>query len=115
MTGCLVMVRFRLVPGARRNAFLATAPEVTDWFARQPGFQYRTLVEGAGGSWMDLIWWDSTATAQAAARKFIGALGATAFMAAIDPRTIESGLHPVPYRGDGSIVERAPMPAPVFA
>ena len=44
MTACLEMVTFKLSDGADPEAFAAAAPEITAWAAKQPGFQYRTLV-----------------------------------------------------------------------
>ncbi|MEM7546087.1 MAG: hypothetical protein AAF367_11175 [Pseudomonadota bacterium] len=92
---CLEMVRFKLNAGADSDAFRAAAPIVTDWAARQPGFQYRSLAEQGDGWWVDLVWWRSEAEALAAADKVMGALGATSFMMMIDPMSVEMGHHPV--------------------
>ena len=39
---------------------------ITEWAARQPGFQYRTLVNRGDQGWTDMVWWASEAEAKAA-------------------------------------------------
>jgi hypothetical protein len=55
MTSCLEMVAFTLAPHAERDKFVAAAPSVTAWAAKQPGFQYRTLVDRGDHGWIDMI------------------------------------------------------------
>ena len=98
---CLEMVRFRLADQADADAFRSAAPIVTDWAARQPGFQHRTLVEEANGWWTDLIWWRSEAEALSAADKVMRELGSTSFMMMIDPMSVESGHHKVAHMSGG--------------
>lgn len=99
---CMEIVRFRLAAGADRDAFLAGAPVVTDWAARQPGFQRRTLVEEAGGAWVDMILWASEAEAHRAADRVMNDLGQTAFMRMIDPMSVDMGHHSVAHISDGA-------------
>ncbi|MEO0363060.1 MAG: hypothetical protein AAF322_18205 [Pseudomonadota bacterium] len=98
---CLEMVRFTLAEGADRDAFLAGAPALTDWASRQPGFQSRTLVEHAGGGWLDIVCWASKADAERAADRIMYDLGQTDFMKMIDPMSVEIGHHPVAHSGPG--------------
>ena len=94
---CLEMVRFRLNDDADADAFRAAAPVVTDWASRQPGFQYRALVEQADGHWLDLVWWRSAADAEAAGGKFMADLGETTFARMIDPASVSMGHHKVAH------------------
>lgn len=94
---CLEMVRFRLSDGADADAFRAAAPAVTAWAARQPGFQYRTLIEETDGGWIDMVWWRSAGDAKAAGAKFMADLGATPFVAMIDAGSVEMGHHKVAH------------------
>jgi hypothetical protein len=49
------MVAFTLASHAERDKFVAAAPSVTAWAAKQPGFQYRTLVDRGDHGWIDMI------------------------------------------------------------
>lgn len=74
----------------------AAAASVDTWLARQPGFLGRTLVgPDAGGRYTDLVRWRSAADAHAAMQAFEQDPGACAFMAAIDPATVEMSHLPV--------------------
>lgn len=96
------MVRFKLNSAANADAFRAAAPIVTDWAARQPGFQHRTLIEQTDGHWFDLVWWRTEADAHAAADKVMDELGQTPFMQMIDPMTVELGHHKVAHMSSGA-------------
>ena len=95
MTSCLEMVTFKLSDGADPEAFAAAAPEITAWAAKQPGFQYRTLVNRGEEGWTDMVWWASEAEARAAAEKMMGEMGGAPFMAMIDPASVTMAHHPV--------------------
>lgn len=99
---CLEMVRFRLAEGADAEAFRAAASVVTDWAARQAGFQYRTLIEEADGGWIDMVWWRSEADAKAAAGKFMDELGGAPFVAMIDGGSVDMAHHRVAHMSGGA-------------
>jgi hypothetical protein len=66
----LELVVFNLRPGASREELLGTVDAVSAWVAEQPGFVSRSLVEDSDGErWIDVIWWQSIAEAQAAAER----------------------------------------------
>ena len=63
----LELVVYKLTPGASRERFLATNQVVSRWIREQPGFISRDLVhDEEGDRWVDVIWWQSMAQAQAA-------------------------------------------------
>lgn len=99
MPSCLEMVAFTLAPFADKEAFVANAPSVTEWAAKQPGFQYRTLVDRGDHGWIDMVWWASEADAKAAADKIGQEMMSSPFMQMIDPTSVKIEHHPVAHMG----------------
>jgi hypothetical protein len=64
----LELVVFKLVDGVSREQFLGTVDGVSRWISRRPGFVSRELAyDEEGDRWIDVVWWQSMAEAQAAA------------------------------------------------
>ncbi len=99
MTSCLEMVAFTLASHAERDKFVAAAPSVTAWAAKQPGFQYRTLVDRGDHGWIDMIWWSSEEEAKSAADKIGQEMMSSPFMQMIDPTSVKIEHHPVAHMG----------------
>ncbi len=99
MPSCLEMVAFTLAPSADKEAFIAAAPSVTEWAAKQPGFQYRTLVDRGENGWIDMVWWASEAEAKTAADKIGQEMMSSPFMQMIDPTSVKIEHHPVAHMG----------------
>ena len=99
MASCLEMVAFTLTPQADKDTFVAAAPSVTEWASKQPGFQYRTLVDRGEHGWIDMIWWSSETDAKAAADKIGQELMSSPFMQMIDPTSVKVEHHPVAHMG----------------
>ena len=59
-------MRFRLLPGAEEQAFLAADRRLQEEFAyQQPGLLRRTTARGGDGSWIVIDLWRSAADADA--------------------------------------------------
>ncbi len=99
MTSCLEMVAFKLAPHADKDAFINAAPSITAWAAKQPGFQYRTLVDRGEHGWIDMVWWASEAEAKAAANRIGAEMMSSPFMQMIDPTSVKIEHHPVAHMG----------------
>lgn len=99
MPSCLEMVSFTLAPQAEKEAFVKAAPSITAWAAKQPGFQYRTLVDRGRHGWIDMIWWASEADAKAAADRIGREMMSSPFMQMIDPTSVKIEHHPVAHMG----------------
>lgn len=99
MSSCLEMVAFTLAPHANREKFVAEAPSVTAWAAKQPGFQYRTLVDRGEQGWIDMVWWASEADARAAADRIGREMMSSPFMQMIDTASVKIEHYPVAHMG----------------
>ena len=99
MTSCLEMVAFTLAPHADKERFVEIAPTVTEWAAKQPGFQYRTLVDRGEQGWIDMVWWATEADAKAAADKIGQEMMSSPFMQMIDPASVKVEHHAVAHMG----------------
>jgi hypothetical protein len=64
----LELVVFKLKEGTKSDQLLETVDAVSGWISSRPGFISRELVNEAGGDrWIDVVWWQTLADAQAAA------------------------------------------------
>lgn len=70
MSDTIELVRFRLKPGKTAAEWLTANEKINDWMTAQPGFRFRSLSETDDGEWMDLVYWESLAAAEAAGQKF---------------------------------------------
>ncbi len=84
---------FRLVAGAEIAAFLAADRRLQSDFAdRQPGLLSRTTARGEGeraGEWVVIDRWRGGADADASAARWDDHPVAQAFMALVDPASVE--------------------------
>lgn len=86
MADVMEIARFGVLEGAD----LTAAEGIAAWLAAQPGFVSRTLVgPDAGGRYTDLVRWRSMDDARAAAAAMPSSPDAGAFMAIVDPSTVE--------------------------
>ncbi len=66
----LELVVFQLKNGVTDEAFLETTGAANDWIKTQPGYISEDLVlSDDGGTWIEVVWWNSLAEAKAAAEK----------------------------------------------
>lgn len=84
---------FRLLDGADAAAFLAADKRLQSDFAyQQPGLIRRTTARGVGeraGEWVVIDLWRDDADADACAVRWDGDPAAQAFMAFVDPGSVE--------------------------
>ncbi|MEQ1590214.1 MAG: hypothetical protein ABL902_07665 [Gallionella sp.] len=75
MTDTIELVRYRLKQGSITADWLKANEKINEWVKRQPGFRFRSLSETADGEWVDMVYWASPETAQAAAALAMDAVG----------------------------------------
>ncbi len=92
------LVTFKVKTNTPPAQFAAASAPVTTWVQAQPGFLSRALSQGDDGTWFDVVFWESAATAQAAAQQFMVDLGQSDFMALIDPESVKMTHAPVVSR-----------------
>lgn len=93
MSEVMEIARFRFVEGARAAE---AAAAVHAWLAAQPGFRSRVLLGPDGdGVHTDLVRWQTAADAQAAMVAMERSEVAMAFMAQIDPASVQMSHLPV--------------------
>jgi hypothetical protein len=81
----LELVVFNLRAGSSRDELLGTVDAVSSWIGEQPGFVSRSLVEDREGErWIDVVWWESMAEAQAAAERAMSSESCAPMFALID-------------------------------
>jgi hypothetical protein len=87
------IARFRFVDGA---AAATAAAAVGAWLSAQPGFRSRVLVgPDNDGYYTDLVRWRSVEDAHRAMEAMPGSDAAMAFMARIDPASVDMRHAPV--------------------
>lgn len=60
------ITEFRLVDGADDERLLEASAQIEDDLESFDGFVRRELLRGEDGVWVDLVWWSSRETAEAA-------------------------------------------------
>lgn len=89
MSAVLESVTFRLAPEATVSAFTQASEVTFAWVRQQPGFVHRVLSCDETGQWSDQVLWVSMVQAQAASEAFMHNFGESAFMALMDPTTVQ--------------------------
>lgn len=92
------LVTFKVKASATPSQFVAASAPVTTWVRAQPGFLSRAVSQGEDGTWFDVVFWESDATARAAAEKFMVDQAQSDFMAMIDPDSVKMTLAQVHSR-----------------
>lgn len=81
----LELVSFKLNSEFAVDAFLQASKEAEQFIMKQPGFLYRSLCQQQdSGEWLDVIYWQDDAAAQAAGQAVCSAPEAASFMGMID-------------------------------
>jgi hypothetical protein len=85
MSQILEWAPFRLMDGVDEAVLFQHSYQLQqDFLARQPGFVRRELIKGSERSYVDLVWWDSFASAQAAAKLAAESSACKAYFALMD-------------------------------
>jgi hypothetical protein len=85
----LELVTFHIRPDASEQQFAEAVRSVDGFLAEQPGFLARqVLTVEADGSHVDLVWWQDTAAAEAAAESIRTDPRAASFMSCLDTASI---------------------------
>jgi hypothetical protein len=76
---------FRAKEGVTREQLLSTVDAVSEWAKRQPGFISRDLTYSSeDDSWIDVIWWEHSEAAHAAAEAAMTSESCAPMFAMID-------------------------------
>lgn len=79
------MAQFRIKPGVGDAEFLAASKKAHDgYLSKCKGFVRRELLKGGDGTWLDVVHFETSEDADAAARDFPKSPSAKAFETAID-------------------------------
>lgn len=70
MSDTIELVRFRLQQGKTSADWLKANEKINEFMKAQPGFRFRSLSETEDGEWLDLVYWENLAAAEAAGKKF---------------------------------------------
>lgn len=92
------IVRFTARPGASPEALAEASAGLAGWLGGQAGFVARALSRAPDGSYTDHVIWTSMEAAKAAAEAIMSAPAAGAFMALIDPASVEMSHAPIVTR-----------------
>ncbi len=98
MTLTAEIVTFRTLPGLVPEEVSKAASTVGPWLARQRGFVARSLSCSNDGQWTDHVLWASHEDAARAGEAFMAEPSALAFMAMIDPESVQMNHAPVHLR-----------------
>jgi hypothetical protein len=76
---------FRAKPGVDESTMLALSNRLEgEFLAQQPGYIRRELLKAEDGSFVDLVWWESPAAAEAAMTKVAESEVCAAYFAAME-------------------------------
>lgn len=89
MSKAIEIAMFRMTEGTSKTTFIEASSAMVDWLQKQSGFLSRNMSNLEDGSWIDIVYWESTQAAKAAAEKFMQDLGDCAFMRMIDPESVK--------------------------
>lgn len=92
------IVIFRTLPGPTKDDVQKAAASVGPWLAGQRGFVVRSLSCSDEGLWTDHVLWASHEDATRAGAAFMAEPSAAAFMAMIDPESVQMSHAPVVVR-----------------
>lgn len=90
MPHVLEIVRFATVPGTGAAQVVAAQQQVRGFLATCDGFVSRRLTITPGGTYVDVVEWQSLAHATAAQQKFMASPACAGFMELIDPRSVSA-------------------------
>ena len=88
-TVVIEITQFTLLKGVDEQEFRDEAEHIQHLFLeKQPGYIDRELLKDAAGQWADVLHWESTAQAQAAAQAMLQEPTCQRFLAMVDPQNV---------------------------
>lgn len=89
MNEIIEFVKFTLVKGCNKSAFLAANAALDEWLRKQPGFVKRQLCEMSDESWLDLVHWRTRLEAKRASERIMLDLFGSHCMRMINPDSVQ--------------------------
>ena len=90
---------FNIREGIAEKALVEVSARLQrDFLARQDGFLRRELIKGAERSYVDLIWWRSMETAEAAMAKVTESTVCREYFSLMEPHQAEAGAGVLHFR-----------------
>lgn len=90
---------FSVREGVAEAALIAASEKLQrDFLANQDGFLRRELVKGQDRSYVDLVWWSSMETAEAAMAKVMESAICREYFALMEPHQAEAGAGVLHFR-----------------
>lgn len=81
----LEVVVYTLNDGVSHDDFVRAYDELSAWISQKPGFVSREVMRGtADGKWIELVYWDDLASAEAVAADSVSAPECAPFFAVVD-------------------------------
>lgn len=94
MSEVLEVTTFKLT-GCSGEAFVAANDDINAYLRRQPGFRWRRITQGADGTVMDVVAFDSIGEAESSASGIMTEMSSSPVHAMIDHRTVTWKIMPV--------------------
>jgi hypothetical protein len=89
MTDVLEITTFALAPGVTADDFVVANTDINEYLERQPGFQWRRIVQRGDGTVVDIVAYDSLAHARAGAGGITDEMADSPVHDAIDHATVD--------------------------
>jgi hypothetical protein len=102
MTETLEVTTLRPAPGRSVADFITANADIDEYLQRQPGFEWRRILETADGTVIDIVAYDSVEHARSGAAGIGGEMAASPVHATIDRGTVDWQLTTVLHRVDGN-------------
>ena len=98
MTETLEVTTLRPAPGLTTTDFVTANADIDAYLKRQPGFQWRRILETGDGTIIDIVAYDSMEHARAGASGISGEMADSPVHATIDHSTVDWNLTTVVHR-----------------
>lgn len=102
MTETLEVTTLRPAPGRTTADFVTANADIDAYLQRQPGFEWRRILETADGTVIDIVAYDSMEHARSGADGIGGEMGSSPVHATIDHSNVDWQLTTVVHRVDGN-------------
>jgi hypothetical protein len=101
MNEILEVTTLRPAAGLTAAEFITANADIDEYLARQPGFEWRRIVETGDGTIIDIVAYDSIEHARAGAAGISGEMAGSPVHATIDHSTVDWNLTTVLHRVEG--------------
>jgi hypothetical protein len=102
MTEILEVTTLRPAAGLTAADFITANADIDAYLARQPGFEWRRIVDTGDGTIIDIVAYDSMEHARAGAAGISGEMAGSPVHATIDHSSVDWNLTTVLHRVDGN-------------